>query len=102
MSQKQRSCIARTMAIGILSITLGLSGLGVEGWAKIGFYNFQGSAHILSQTDTNDEPTITILRPASVSSSNARLRTQPPLGLSKKKRLVALLLFLSVAAEEKA
>lgn len=100
MSTKQKSFICKAMAIGILTISLGLSGLGVDGWAKMGAYNLQGSERYISQTALNEEPTITILRPASLSSSNKQLRTQPPLGLSEKKRLGVLLLFLGVAAEE--
>ncbi len=89
------------MIIGIFTIALGLSGLGVEGQANMGSYKFQGSERLIAQTAT-ETPMITILRPASLSSSDTCLRTQPPLGLSEKKRLGVLLLFLGVAAEKAA
>jgi len=93
--------IFKAMTIGIFAIALGLSGLGVEGQANMGSYNFQGSERLTAQTAT-ETPMITILRPASFSSSDTRLRTQQPLGLSEKKRLGVLLLFLGVAAGEAA
>ncbi len=99
MNLVQQSFLFKTMTIGVFTIILGLSSLEVEGQAKMGSYNFQGSERLIAQI-SHQTPTVTILRPASLSSSDTRLRTQPPLGLSEKKRLGILLLFLGVAAEE--
>ena len=100
MSIKTKSLICRFTALGILSVSLLLFRFGVEGWAKMGSYNLQGSERFISQTYAEEEPTITILKPAVESSSNKQLRIAPPLGLSDKKRLGVLLLVLGVVAEE--
>jgi len=102
MRPTQTSFTCKAVAVGTLTITLALSGLGMNGWATMGSYNMKGSVRHLSQTYSNEEPTITILRPASISTSDTHLRTEPPLWLSNKKRLGMLLIFLGVAAEEEA
>jgi len=89
------------MTIGVFTIVLGLSGLEVKGLAKMGSYNFQGSERLIAQI-SHEIPTVTILRPASLSSSDTCLRTQSPLSPSEKKCLGVLLLFLGIAAEEAA
>ena len=100
MRHVQKTFIHKALAVGCLTLSFGLSILGVEGWANIGTYNMQGSERYISQSFEQAEPTITILRPASLSSSHKRLRTEPPLGLSEKKRLGVLLIVLSAMAEE--
>jgi hypothetical protein len=100
MRHVQKPFICKATTVGVLTLSLGLSVLGVEGWANIGSYNMQGSERYISQAFEETEPTITILRPASLSSSKKSLRTEPPLGLSEKKRLGVLLIFLSAVAEE--
>lgn len=100
MNTLHTSCIRKVVAISVFTFTFGLSGLGVEGWAKVGSYNLQGSERLISQTYQNEEPTITVLRPAALSSSDKPIRTEPPLGLPQSKRLGVLLFFLCVASED--
>ncbi len=100
MSTQNTSFICKVMAIGIFTFSFGLSGIGEEGWATVGSYNLQGSQRYISQSYQTEEPTITVLKPATLSLSDKPLRTEPPLGLPQKKRLGVLLFFLCVAAEE--
>jgi len=100
MNTKHTSFICKVMAIGVFTLTFGLSGLGMEGWAKVGSYNLQGSERFLSQAYESEEPTITVLKPATLSFSDKPIRTEPPLGLPQKKRLGVLLFFLCVASED--
>ncbi len=100
MRHQQTSFISKVIGISVFTVTFGLSGLGVEGWANVGSYNLQGSERYISQIYENEEPTITVLRPATVSLSDKPLRTEPPLGLPQKKRLGVLLFFLCVASED--
>ena len=100
MKIKHVSFIGKAVAIGTLSVSLGLTGLAVHGWANMGSYHLLGSDRYISQTSPTDEPTVTILRPAAISSSKKHLRRQPPLGLTETKRLGVLLIFLGVVAEE--
>jgi len=100
MSTPNKSFICKVMAIGIFTFSFGLSGLGEEGWATVGSYNLQGSQRYISQAYETEEPTVTVLRPATLSVSNKPIRTEPPLGLPQKKRFGVLLFFLCVASED--
>ncbi len=101
MRNQRTSFISKVIGITVFTATFGLSGLGEEkGWAKVGSYNLQGSERFISQFFEDEEPTITVLRPATISLSDKPLRTEPPLGLPQKKRLGVLLFFLCVASED--